>query len=199
MNGIDKIAGKIAEDAKHEADSILAEARTQAAGIANKYATLAKEESDRLLVAGKEQSKEILRRAASAADQEAKQQLLSTKQKMISRAFSIAMQKLFALPENDYIDFLARLAANSSTTGNEEIILSSKDLNAYGERVLQSANQRLANDGKKDSLTLSAEAGSFNGGLMLRAGRVETNCTMDAIMRLSKEDLAPNIATVLFP
>ena len=199
MNGIDRIAGKIAEDAKLEADSILAEARTQAAGIASKYATLAKEESNRLLIAGKERSKEIVRRAASAAEQEAKQQLLATKQKMISRAFDLARQKLFALPENEYVAFLARLAANASSAGNEEIILSSKDLKAYGEKVLHSANELLAKDGKKNSLILSAEPGRFEGGLMLRAGRVETNCTMDAIMRLSKEDLAPNIAAVLFP
>ena len=199
MNGIDKIALKIAEDAKQEADSILAEARTQAAEIAGKYAALAKEESEKLLVAGKERSKEIIRRAASAADQEAKQQLLATKQKMISRAFDIALQRIFALPENEYADFLARLAANASSTGNEEIILSTKDLNVYGERVLHSANHLLAERGKNNCLTLSAEPGRFDGGLMLRAGRVETNCTMDAIMRLSKEDLAPNIAAVLFP
>ena len=68
MNGIDKIAGKIAEDAKREVDSILAEAKTQAAGIADKYAALAKEESNKLLAAGEERSKEIRRLAVSAAD-----------------------------------------------------------------------------------------------------------------------------------
>lgn len=197
MNGIDKIAGKIAEDARQEADSILAEARAQAAGIASKYAALAKEESDKILVAGDERSKEILRRTVSAAEQEEKQQLLATKQKMISRAFDIALQKLFALPENEYVTLLANLAAEASSTGSEEVILSSKD-RANGEKILNSANEFLAKAGKKNNLTLSAETGAFNGGLMLRSGHVETNCTLDAILRLSRENLAPEVAAALF-
>jgi V/A-type H+-transporting ATPase subunit E len=199
MNGIDKIAGKIAEDAKQEAGSILAEAKAQAAGIADKYAALAKEESGKLLAAGEERSKEIRRRVVSAADQEAKQQLLGTKQKMISRAFDIALQKLFALPENEYAALLARLAADASSTGNEAIVLSSKDLKACGDKVMKSANELLAKAGKKNNLTLSAEPGAFEGGLMLRSGKVETNCTLDAILHLSKENLAPEIAAALFP
>jgi V/A-type H+-transporting ATPase subunit E len=198
MNGIDKIAEKITEEAKQEADAILAEARTQAAGIAGKYAALANEESKIILAAGEAQSKDILRRAESAAEQEAKQQMLATKQKMISEAFNIALQKLFTLPENEYADFLARLAANASSAGNEEIILSSKDRNVCGEKIMHNANQLLANVGKKNSLTLSAETGHFEGGLMLKSGPVETNCTLEAIMRLSKEDLAPDVASALF-
>ena len=199
MNGIDKIAGKIAEDARQEAASILAEARAQAAEIVDKYAALAQEESGRGIVAGEERAKEILRRAVSAAEQEAKQQLLATKQKMISRAFDIALHKLLALPESEYVDLLARLAAHASSTGNEEIILSSEDLNACGEKVLKSANQLLAKAGKKDHLILSAETGFFDGGLVLRAGQVEKNCALGAILRLLKEDMAPKVAEVLFP
>jgi V/A-type H+-transporting ATPase subunit E len=198
MNGIDRIADRIAEDARQEADSILVEARIQAFVITDKYFALAKEESDRLLIAGEEQSKEIIRRAISSAEQEAKQQLLATKQKMISQAFDIALKKLLALPEAEYITLLAQLAANASSTGNEEIILSLKDFNACGERVLKCANQLLASAGKIDNLTLSAEAGLFDGGLVLRSGKVETNCTLDAILRLLKEDLTPEVATVLF-
>lgn len=199
MNGIDRIAGKIAEDARQEVDSILAEAKAQAAGIADKYAALAKEESNKLLAAGEERSKEIRRRAVSAADQEAKQQLLATKQKMISRAFDIALQKLLALPENEYVALLARLASEASSTGSETLVLSSKDVKACGDNVLKSANELLVKAGKKGGLTLSAETGPFDGGLMLRSGKVETNCTLDAILRLSKEDLAPEIAAALFP
>jgi len=199
MNGIDKIAGKIAEDAKQEADSILADAKAQAAEIAGKYATLAKEEGSRLLAAGEERAGEIRRRAVSAAEQEAKQQLLATKQKMISQAFDIALQKLLAMPENEYVTFLAQLAASASSNGSEMVVFSSRDLKTCGEKILKSANELLAGVGKKGNLTLSEEAGAFGGGLMLQHGKVETNCTLDAILRLSREDLAPEVAATLFP
>jgi V/A-type H+-transporting ATPase subunit E len=199
MNGIEKIAGKIAEDARQEVNSILAGAKAQTAEILNRYATLAKEESKKLHAAGDERLKEIRRRAVSAADQEAKQQLLGTKQKMISQAFDIALKKLIALPEGEYVALLSRLAAGASSTGSEAVVLSSKDKNAFGDRILNGANELLAKAGKKNSLTLSDAPGSFNGGLMLRSGKVETNCTLEAILSLSRENLASDVAAALFP
>ena len=198
MNGIDKIAGKIAEDAKSEADSILAGARAEAGAIAKKYAALAKEEGEKILAAGRKRAAEISLRAVSTADQEAKLETLITKQNMISRAFDQALQRLMALPEAEYVDLLARLAAEASSTGSEEIILSSKDLNACGAKVSKSANQLLAKAGKKNKMTLSTETRNFDGGLLLRSGKVETNCTLGVILRLSKDDLAPEVAAVLF-
>lgn len=198
MNGIDKIAGKIAEDAQKEMDSILAQARSEAAAIAEKYAAQAKAESDKILAAGQEQAKEIRRRADSAADQEAKQQLLATKQKMLARAFDEALQKLLALPAEEYAALLAGLAAKAASSGSEEIVLSPKDKEALGQKVLAGANQLLEKAGKKAALTLSAETRPFVGGLLLKSGDVEVNCTLDTILRLSKEDLALEVAAALF-
>ncbi len=198
MNGIDKIAGKIAEDAQKEMDSILAQARSEAAAIAEKYAAQAKAESDKILAAGQEQAKEIRRRADSAADQEAKQQLLATKQKMLARAFDEALQRLLALPAEEYAALLAGLAAKAAASGSEEIILSPKDKEALGQKVLAGANQLLEKAGKKAALTLSAETRPFVGGLLLKSGDVEVNCTLDTILRLSKEDLALEVAAALF-
>jgi V/A-type H+-transporting ATPase subunit E len=117
---------------------------------------------------------------------------------MISRAFDIAMQKLSVLPEKDYVALLARLASEASSTGDETVVLSLKDHKACGEEVLKSANEFLEKAGKKNNLTLSEETGAFDSGLMLKSGKVETNCTLDAILRLCKEDLAPEVAAVLF-
>jgi V/A-type H+-transporting ATPase subunit E len=199
MNGIDKIAKKIALDAKQEADSIMSEAKAQAAEIKKRYAAPAKEEGDRILAAGEERAKEIRRRAVSAAEQDGKQKMLASKQKMIAKAFDVALQKLLDLPQNDYVAFLARLAADASFTGGESIVLSSKDKQACGGMVLERANEFLAKAGKNNNLTLAEEAGDFNGGVLLKSGSVETNCTLDAIMSLSKEDLAPMVAAALFP
>ncbi|MEL7623224.1 MAG: V-type ATP synthase subunit E [Clostridiales bacterium] len=198
MNGIDKIAGKIAADAGKEIESILAQAQSEAAAIAEKYAVQAKAESDKILASGQEQAKDIRRRADSAADQEAKQQLLATKQKMLTRAFDEALQKLLALPAEEYAALLAGLAAKAASSGSEEIILSAKDREALGQKVLAGANQLLEKAGKKAALTLSSETRPFIGGLLLKSGDVEVNCTLDTILRLSKEDLALEVAAALF-
>jgi len=198
MNGIDKIAGRITEDVGAEIEAALAEAKSEAGAIADRYAASAKEESDRVLAAGKVQAEEILRRAASAADQEAKQQILATKQNLISRAFDAALHKLMGLPEPEYADLLAKLAAAASSTGSEELVFSAKDQKGCGQKVLDSANDMLAKAGKKGALTISAETGSFEGGFLMKSGDVEVNCTLDTILRLSKEDLTLDVAHALF-
>ena len=198
MNGIEKIAGKITEDAKQETGAILAEAKAEAGAIAGRYAALASEESARILSSGQERAEAIRRRAASAADQEGKQQLLAAKQNMITRAFDNALQHIRALPEKEYTALLARLAADAASIGSEELVLSRKDRESIGDTVLASANRLLVEKGKKGGLTLSAETGAFDGGLLLRAGDVEVNCTMEAILRLAKENLTSEIAAALF-
>jgi len=198
MNGIDKIAGRIAEDARTEADSILASAKADVGAIENKYATLAKDEGEKVMADGQKRAAEIRRHIASAAEQEAKLAVLMTKQKMVSQAFDQTLKKLMALPEAEYVGLLAKLAAGASHAGEEEVILSAKDKGAIGKKVLESANQLLAKAGKKGNLKLSETNGSFEGGLLLKSGKVETNCTLDSILRLSKEELAPEIAATLF-
>ena len=199
MNGIDKIAGRIAEEGKQEAEAILSSAQGEAGAITEKYAAQAKEESAKILAAGKERADEIRRRAVSAAEQAGKQQMLAAKQDMISRAFDAALQKLLALPEGEYADLLAKLAAAASFTGAEEVVFSPKDQKGCGQKVLDAANQLLAKAGKQGGLTMSSETRAFDGGLLLKAGDVEVNCTLDTILRLSKEDLTLEVAQVLFP
>ena len=198
MNGIDKIADRIAEDARQETDAILANAETESVAITDKFAALAREESARILSSGQERAEEIRRRAASAAAQEGKQQLLATKQNMITRAFDSALQQIRSLPEKDYTALLARLAADAAVTGNEELILSMKDRESFGKAVQDGANKLLTDKGVNAKLSLSPATGSFNGGLLLKAGDVEVNCTFEAILRLAKEDLTFEIASALF-
>ena len=198
MNGIEEIIGRIADDANQDAEAILTSARTEAADITEQYAALAAEERSRILADGEVRGREIIRRAASISDQERKQHLLAEKQRMIALAFDIALQRLSVLPEAEYVALLARLAADASSSGDGEIILCQKDHRRYGPRVLADANRILEDAGKKTNLVLAAETREFVGGLVLKMKNVEVNCTLDAIIRHSKEDLTLDIAATLF-
>jgi V/A-type H+-transporting ATPase subunit E len=47
-------------------------------------------------------------------------------------------------------------------------------------------------------LTLSQEAGAFEGGLLLKNGAVEINGTFDTLVRLVRGEVAGEVAKVLF-
>ena len=48
------------------------------------------------------------------------------------------------------------------------------------------------------TLTLSGETGSFAGGLILRRGSVEANCTAELLVELCRGEMSSEIAKLLF-
>ena len=102
------------------------------------------------------------------------------------------------LPEADYVAFLAREAAEASATGQEELILSKKDRAAVGAKAVKAANELLAKKRPDAVLTLSAETRELAGGLILKQGDIEVNCSVDTLLELSRGELAARVAEVLF-
>ena len=47
-------------------------------------------------------------------------------------------------------------------------------------------------------LRLAKETGSFKGGLILRRGNIEANCTAELLVDLCREEMAAELAGVLF-
>jgi V/A-type H+-transporting ATPase subunit E len=125
---------------------------------------------------------------------EAKKAVLALKQEMVSKSFDKAVQQLVALPEEQYVALLAKLAAQASVTGDEEIVLNAKDQAAVGSAVVEKVNSLVPN-GK---LVLSSETGDFAGGLILKRGSIEANCTIELMVELCRGDMSAQLAKVLF-
>ena len=119
---------------------------------------------------------------------------------MVAESFDLAVDKLVKLPEAEYIALLAKLAAKASVTGDEEIVLNARDRKAVGAKVVEAANKALTG-GK---LTLSEKTGDFKGGLILRRGNIEANCTAELhctaelLVDLCRDEMAAELAGVLF-
>ena len=228
MNGIEKITGQIDADIQKEIDAIAAQAQAQAAEIGAGYDRRAQEQVQATLERGRREAALRRERLGSVAQLEARKLVLSTKQDLVGRAFDLALQKLTELPEADYIALLARLAVDASRTGQEQVIFSPRDRARYGKQVVTQANEILARrvapklpDDLTASragaildrvvtgasavlsgtgmLTMAEETRPMAGGLILRDGRVETNCSFEALIRLQQGALSAEVAKVLFP
>ena len=194
MNGIDKITERITIDAQADANAILARAKEDASTVLANYQKMAEDEKNRLLEEGKKKAAEREVRMVSVAELEGRKQLLSIKQQLICEAFAKALNSLLNLPAEEYVALLTNLAA-SAAQGNEELLFSAKDREAYGGQVVAAANQKL---GKKGKLTLAAETRPIQGGVILKQGDIEVNCSLETQVRMMKEELALEIAAVLF-
>ena len=196
MNGIEKITARIAEDGKAENDALLAQAKAQAAEITAKYQAQAQAEADEVLAQGRAAAEDRARHLDSMAQMECRKAVLAAKQDVIEEAFQAAHKKLLELPTEQYVELLAKLAVQASTTGKEKLIFSPSHRNQVGKAVVVAANKKLA--GGEGSLTLSEETRPMDGGFILSDGAVEVNCTFDTLIRLQRGALAGEVAKVLF-
>ena len=63
---------------------------------------------------------------------------------------------------------------------------------------VKAANLWLEEAGKPAALTLSKDEGDFAGGLILRRGSIEVNCTVELLVELSQGELSAKVAELLF-
>ncbi|MBR0040852.1 MAG: hypothetical protein IJP64_05685 [Oscillospiraceae bacterium] len=195
MKGTEKIIAHIRSDAQAQCDAVLAAAQEQCDAIREDFAKQAAEAYAERIRAGVKSCADEGESAARLGRMEAKKTLLAIKQEMISRSFDKAAQMLVSLPEEQYVALLAKLAAQAAVTGEEEIVLNAADRARVGEAVVKAANEKL---GEKGKLTLSDAAGEFDGGLILRRGSIEVNCTSSLLVELCRGDMSAAIAGVLF-
>ena len=198
MNGIEKITQRISADTQQEAQVLMDNAKAQAAEITAGYHAEAEAAYAESLEKGKKAAQDRIERLTGVAQLEAKKLQLAARQEMLDKAFDLALKNMLELPEEQYADLLTKLALKASTTGTEALIFSETDRARYGKRVVMAANEVLEREGKTAALTLSEESRPFQGGLYVQSGKVETNCTFASLVRLQRQNMAREIADILF-
>ena len=181
MNGIEKITGQIDADVQKEIGAALDQARAQAKEIEARYESQAEAQAEAIRRKGEQDA--ALRR---------------------ERLVDLALKTLLELPDQEYIALLAKLAVAASRTGREQVILSQKDRSRYGKQAVTMANDMLAKKAgpraaeSAGMLTLAGESRPMAGGLILRDGRVETNCSFEVLIHLQRDALSAEVARALF-
>ena len=227
MDGMEKIAARIREDADREIARMNRETDEQIAALqAQAQAQMDRERAD-ILSRGQRAAAERLERLKSAAQMERRKLELSAKQEVLGEAFDQALERLCSLPDQEYIQLLTALVLQAVTTGREQLIFSQKDRNRIGKAVVVAANEAMVKqvapelpDSLADSkvgaflgkvvnsaaaqitgtglLTLSEETRPIRGGFILTDGPVEVNCSFETMLRVRREQLEKPAAEILF-
>ena len=198
MKGTEKIIAHIRADGDAEAKKILDAAAKQAEEIRAASFKEALSEYERLMQAGNAECEDILSGSRRIAEMEAKKSVLSVKQEMISAAFDAAREEIVNMPRDKYTQFLARMAAEAAVGGMEEIFLNARDKAEVGKAVCKAANELLSAKGTPGKLTVSEDTADISGGVIVRFGGIETNCSIDALIRQRRSGLSTEVAAALF-
>ena len=198
MKGTEKIIAHIRADGDAEAKKIIDAASKQAEEKRAESFKAALSEYEKLMQAGNAECEDILSGSRRIAEMEAKKSVLSVKQEMISAAFDAAREEIVNMPRDKYTQFLARMAAEAAASGMEEIVLYARDKAEVGKAVCKAANELLSAKGTPGKLTVSEETADISGGVIVRFGGIETNCSIDALIRQRRSGLSTEVAAALF-
>ena len=191
MNGLSNISNKILADAQQKADAIIAEAEQSAAKILADSKKRAEAEVEAVLKDSAIRCADVAEKARLVSNLEGKKLISNARQQMIGIAFKTALERLLALPEAEYRRLLIKLADGVLSDGKGgEVLLNARDRAAHGQALAEALSGRAV---------LAADEAPIVGGVVIRRGKIEYNCALDALVRMASEKVAPEVSQALFP
>ena len=221
MRGLSKITDKILDEARAEAAERLAAADAESAKIYAEYKQKAEQEAQAAEVSAKEEAAQILARTKSSEQTVRKNVIFKAQGEMIDRAFASAKDELCELPDDQKLELLAGLllAALSAEYEAEqsradvygededegvryyEIMLNAKDRERIGDALIKQFKRKIVGKDLGDMpsrVSLSKNTANIEGGLIIKVGDVEINCSIETIVSRLRPTLEAKVAKILF-
>ena len=219
MTGLEKVTGKIIADAEADARVILDRAEAECAAVKEKYAAATEAELEKLREENDRECQSLIIRARSSAAMAKRNALLEARAALLDEAYAMAERQIKNMNPEQYLDLLQKMlrsALKNQLAGEEEsmrlysedispavyeVILNSRDRDTYGETLLPAFKTgygaRLPETAHA-KLRMAAETAPIDGGLVLRCGPVETNCSLAMLMAENRRETEAKVSRILF-
>lgn len=196
MNNIESIVKKIADDAKLSAEQKIAEAQQEAQQIVSDYQAQADKIMQDAQAQAQKQASVIAERVESQSGLIRRNLMLQYKREAIEQAFQKSLEVLCAQDADKQVTLLSD-AAVKYLSADAKVILNEKDKAAFGEKLVSEISRKLHAANKNYSVSLSADAGSMQGGMILAEGSIETNLSYEILVKNIRDELEGEVAKVL--
>ncbi len=185
--GVENILEKITLEASAAAESILSDAKKEAAAIVEETKKKASESYSKSLDSAEKEAIESINHIRSMAALEARKMKLAAKREVIDEVFAAAAKKLRNLPDNEYAAFLAAMANASAEKGT--LWFSDRDF-----RLAEQVRPYFKGDFKISKTTVKKLADGF----IIKNGSIQVKCSIDELLSVKRADLEPVAVKVLF-
>lgn len=196
MNNIESIVKKIADDAKLSAEQKIAEAQQEAQQIVSDYQAQADKIMQDAQAQAQKQASVIAECVESQSGLIRRNLMLQYKREAIEQAFQKSLEVLCAQDADKQVTLLSD-AAVKYLSADAKVILNEKDKAAFGEKLVSEISRKLQAANKNYSVSLSADAGSMQGGMILAEGSIETNLSYEILVKNIRDELEGEVAKVL--
>ena len=196
MTGLEKIVNQIQEDAKQEADAVLAEAKEKADAILSQAEKEAEQLSADILRKSEKDIINYRKRAQSSMDLKRRTAVLTAKQEMISLMLEKAYEAVCSEEAPAYFQRIEKMLAAYAQPSAGKIFFSEKDLKRMPADF--SSKIEAAAKAAGGSLKLSEESIEIENGFVLSYGGIEENCTLKAVFDAKKDELTDQVHKLLY-
>ena len=221
INGLNKITDKILSEAQAKADKILADAQAECDRINAEYAERAEKIRSEISGEAEKGGMEYVARIRSTAATNKRNLLLQTKSDLIDGVFAGVLEQTRNLELQKYNEILIGLLSaalleqleseetSRNLYGEEEalspefyeVIFNQRDRDRSGKAVVEGVQKHLSGKVSAEKLArlkLSTQTANIDGGLVLRCGNVESNCSLSILFAQLRESLESEVARTLF-
>lgn len=221
MTGLDKITKKLTDDARADADAKLEAAKAECASIDADYTARAKALRDSMLADAEREASSRIARIKSSVAIEKRNVVLAERSALVDEAFSHAMNDIRAMSPEDYRKLLVDILSSVLTAqvraeedelknyGPDElcaaesydVILNQADFKAHGQALIAETAVAVAGKISPETvkkLRLSENTAPIDGGLILKYGDVEVNCSLSMLFSRLRETLEGEVYGILF-
>ena len=219
MTGLEKVTGKIIADAEADARVILEKAQAECEAIKAKYAAATEAEIEKLTDECDRECQALIIRARSSAAMAKRNAVLEARAKLIDDAYAAAEKQIRNMNGEQYLELLCKMLRTALKNQLEaeaeslrlygedispalyEVVLNSRDRETYGEKLLEAYR---AGYGARLSpvvlqrLRLAPDTAPIDGGIILRCGPVETNCSLSMLMAANRRETEARVSRILF-
>lgn len=221
MTGLDKITEKIIAEARADAAAINDRASKQCADIMFAASSDAERIKASLEERAQKEAENIIARAKSSAAMQKRNLILDAKSKAVDSIFETAYKELLALPEEKYCELVSRLVAaaitdeletektNISLYGEEnveipekyELVFNESDKKKLSDAILKGTERIVIGKISREEiskLSIAEDTADIDGGVIVRLGNIEINCSTEAVFALVRERMESEISEMLF-
>ena len=218
VHSLNKITEQIIKEAEAEAQAILDEADRTCEGIREDWRRRTAEMQDAYEAKTAAEGEAIIARAKSSRAMTSRDVTLQNESDMLDEAYRRAQRELLALPDDQYLNLLAGILVyavkaqydeetRTAENGDEaepveryEVLLGQDDLVKFKDKLLPAALPALKKalpDAVTAKVVLARDTLPVRGGLVLRCGPVEINCTVPVLMRQIREETEAEVGKKL--
>ncbi len=192
MNGLNLIIEKIESDNSKEVKKILDDSIEKANEILNKSEEEAKKEASDIISASEKNAIQIEENMKSSCEAFLKNEVLKEKSDLINQITDETVSEIILSPPKEYFEILKKLIIKYAHENSEGILcLNENDLKWLPSNFMKELNKELKK--QEACVTLNKEAINISGGFILSYGKIEENCSFEALVEEKREIIRDKI------